>query len=52
MRCGEKTKYMADEDDAARWYNSEAARFGRPLIEGVPDAPDYSLNEILKRHLV
>jgi len=51
-RCGEKTKYMADEDDAARWYNSEAARLGRPLIEGVPDAPDDSLNEILKRHLV
>ena len=42
----------ADEDDAARWYNSEAPRLGRPLIEGVPDAPVYSLNETLKRHLV
>ena len=52
VKCDEHTKYMADKDDAERWYNSEAARLGRPLIEGVPDAPVYSLNEILKRHLV
>jgi len=49
---GGKSKRFVAEDDAARWYNSEASRLGRPLIEGVPDAPDYSLNEILKRHLV
>ena len=49
---GGKNKCFAHEDDAARWYNSEAPRLGRPFIEGVPDAPVYSLNEILKRNLV
>ena len=51
-KFGGGTKVFVDEDDAARWYNSEAPRFGRPLIEGVPDAaPDDSLYEKLKKHL-
>ena len=42
-KFGGTSKNFADEDDAARWYNSQAPRLGRPLIEGVPDDPDVTL---------
>jgi len=45
-RHGGKNGNFKDEDDAARWYNIEAAQLGRPLIEGVPVIPDVSLNDV------